>query len=234
MTTKNEMHHGKRGSTITTGEQVMNWSPEELTRQLASKGVPIGDVFIRHRIDGKVVSMLTDKEYEKFGFEAIGDLLHVKRAVASIQQSVRSYKRHQILWEKGEFIDASCWDNMVGSYANCCTTQPKLGKYTLATTSLAVTSYAKSTTNFFLQCFATNERKVDNVPLSLIQDVDIDIETPSCYQATCCSIKGTSRVIVQYVEEGKPHELTLFLKPEDGVEAQKMIRDAIDENSSKV
>jgi hypothetical protein len=38
----------------------------------------------------------------------------------------------------------------------------------------------------------------------------------------------------EYVEGGNPHQLTLFLKPEDGVEAQKMIRDAIDENSSKV
>lgn len=210
------------------------WSPEQLTAHLVKQGVPIGDRFITHRIDGSLVGILTDKDYDKLGFDAIGDMLRVKSCVAVLQKQIKSYERDHVIWEGEMFRDTSCWASCFVCF-ECCLDVVPLDKYKLSGSNLQVIQFSKTNTNPCLACCYPTQRAVDNIALATVKDVDMNMQKPSCVSSTFCCLKGRAEVILSHMGADVDSKCTtLCVSSDQGMSVQKIIRDAIADNTSKI
>jgi hypothetical protein len=215
-------------------EEFVKWTPEQLTNHLKERGAPVGDKFIRHRIDGSLVGLLTDKNYETIGFEAVGDMLRVQICVSVFQKEMKAYQRDHIIWEAESYRDKPCYAKCCVCF-KCCYDFVPPNKYKLTSSNLQVIQFSKVNSNpCVASCYPT-KRSVDNIALAHVKDVDVDIERPGCFSTTCCGLKGVANVILSHAgADSDGNTTTLVVRGDTAMEVQKMLRDAIADNNSKI
>lgn len=228
----NEMAALKSSNPLPSVEEFSKWSPEQLTSSLQASGVPIGDRFIIHRIDGSLVGMMADKDYETLGFDALGDMLRVKRAIAVLQKQIKGHQRDAIIWESESYQDKSCLSKCS---IRCCCPADQSDKYKLTGSNLQVIEHSRASKNPCLACCYPTARSVDNIALASIKDVDVNMQKPSCISATFCCLKGRAEVMLSHSGADVDNDATtLYLAADDGIKVQKIIRDAVSENISRI
>ena len=227
---KNILH--SEGQKLPTYDEFKKWDANQLSQYLVSQGIPIGDCLILHRIDGSIVECLTDKDYERLGFTAVGDMLRVKASIAKLQKQAIASKRDTVIWEGEKYMDLSCVARLFGCFA-CDEIPPD--KYKLTGSNLQVTKFSRSNPNPCLACCYPTQRAVDNIALATVKDVDVNVQKPGCISGVCCCVKGRAEVVLSHMGADVDNAATtLYLAGDVGMSVQQIIRDAVADNTAKI
>jgi hypothetical protein len=94
-------------------ENWSKWSPERLSGFLKKAGLgDYGEMFINHKISGRLAPCLTDADLKEMGVSIVGDRLRLKAVAAALGQKARYETRTKTWWEGTEqlyFSDVQKW-----------------------------------------------------------------------------------------------------------------------------
>eukprot|EP01031_Cornospumella_fuschlensis_P045422 gene45422-55580_t len=78
--------------------QYHSWSAEQITAFLKSRGVPVGNNLIEHKIAGDLLDDLTEDDYGNLGYESIGDKIRVHKAIIQLLNERKVYPTYHAYW----------------------------------------------------------------------------------------------------------------------------------------
>ena len=201
-----------------------NWDENELANFL--RKAKLGDyseMFITHKISGRLAPLLTDAQLKEMGVSIVGDRLRIKSLIQNMKWKIRYNTRSKILWEGTErlyFSDASklCW--------TCCGIFPDdPSTYKLTTTHLKIKTVDPLRCGPIKLC-CSYDYNINNVDLSKVDDVDVvGVPSPCCIRILCCA-PGKEIVEVKSSAEGK---LLIVLQKGQGDHVSTLIMNQIEE-----
>jgi len=198
--------------------KVSTWSSQDVAKWAGAKGFEeYAGPIMEHKISGKILPLLDEKQLKEMGFALVGPRLKFQKALREIQKGERQRKRKEILWEADQLRHGPCGGCLPFGFPCCCCAQPP-AHYRLSAYKLSV-SEANVQCPMCAQCcgytFATN-----NIDLHDVQDVDTVAEQPGCCH-------GMAFVTVQ-MKNGEPPQ-QMSMEPERVQEVSQMIQQAVEE-----
>lgn len=211
---------------------------EELTKKIEEAGCPIGSVLIENRITGDLLRQIGQDEYKMLGVPFVGDYLRLKKAVGHLQMQARAARRNTIIWKAEEYDP----DNRCCGLP-CCPIQPTGNVFKLTPSTLIIETrlpvfccgvLCKGTVASVVRSVNGEQTAVDNIKLGMIEDVDMGQLKPGCCAAMCgdAPIDGI-HVTMKSTGANQGKKYSFFIEGGKGIEAQQMIRDAIDESMAE-
>mmetsp|Transcript_2729 Transcript_2729/g.3885 ORF Transcript_2729/g.3885 Transcript_2729/m.3885 type:complete len:231 (+) Transcript_2729:60-752(+) len=207
-------------------ENWATWSPERLCGFLKKAGLgDYGEIFINHKISGRLAPLLSDADLKEMGVSIVGDRLRLKAVIGALGTRARYEKRTKTWWEGKEQLYFSDAQQCLCTCAGCCPDDPST--YKLTSNHLRV-----KTVNPFrcgpVRLCCCNEYKINNVDLSKVNDVDIFGEPAPCVWRVCCCAAGRDHIQIQTPTE-KEGTLVLTVQQGTGERISGMILHQIEE-----
>jgi hypothetical protein len=97
------------------------WTPQELVIFLKKAGLAdYGEVFLKHRISGRLAPLLTDANLKEMGIFIVGDRLRIMAVIHALGRKVRYDHRTKIWWEGTERLYFSDIEKGFWTCGGCC------------------------------------------------------------------------------------------------------------------
>jgi len=184
-------------------------------------GGDYGEVFLKHKIDGRIAHRMQDKDLKEMGIESVGDRHRLVQEFEKIAKIQEQKDREKTLWEGDEIL---YFNGLQGCCTTCCGCFPDdPAHYTLTGTHLTIKSDDPCRCGPIPCCFG-HKYTVDNIDLTHVKDVDVQGVSPTCTQACCCG-KPQEHVIITAQPDGKKE---LHLRKEEGTKVSKMILNQVE------
>ena len=163
------------------------WDTNELASFLKNKA-KLGDyseMFVHHKISGRIAPLLTDQDLKDMGITIVGDRLRIKSLLHHMKWKKRYQSRNKVIWEDTERLyysnaEQMCW--------TCCGLFPDdPSTYKLTNTHLKIKTVDPLRCGP-IKCCCCYEYHVNNVDLSKIDDVDVvGVPSPCFARVFCCA-----------------------------------------------
>ena len=80
-----------------------SWTAPRMADYLKKAGLgEYGEIFINHKITGRLSPLLTDADLKEMGISIIGDRLRIKALILALGRKVRYDTRTKVIWEGEE------------------------------------------------------------------------------------------------------------------------------------
>ena len=171
-------HNNLRVSDEARAHEVSKWSVDEVAGWAAKEGFGFyAGALQKHAISGKVLPVLTDANLREIGFELVGPRIEFQQALKHIQRGARMAQRNEVLWEADELRLGPCGGVLPWYFPCCCVAQPpahyKLNHYKLQLSEAVVPCGG------LCACLGYS-LQTDNLELSELEDIDVQITHPTC------------------------------------------------------
>jgi len=165
-----------------------SWNSEQLADYFDSHG--LGDyreVLIYHKITGKIAPQLTDDDLKDIGVKIVGDRCRFRHVIKSLGRKARQVQRNKLYWAGKErvFFGAAEW-----CVSTCFGLFPEdPSTYRLTTNHLRIKTVEPLRCGpIRLCCCAAHQ--INNVDLTHVDDVDMEMIPPPFLQQCLCCAKG--------------------------------------------
>jgi hypothetical protein len=97
------------------------WSAQDFASFLKKAGMAdYGEVFLKHKISGRLAPLLKDMDLKEMGITIVGDRLRLKAIIQSLGRKKRYNTRTKIWWEGTEQLYFSDAERCLGTCGGCC------------------------------------------------------------------------------------------------------------------
>lgn len=170
------------------------WTPEQLANFFSKTGLgQYHEVFLRHRISGRLAPLLTNEQLKEMGIQIVGDRLRILAIAQAFSHKARYDKRTKSLWEGTEQLYFTDCFKFCCTAGGCCPDDPST--YKLTSNHLRVKTVEPSRIGPVKLC-CCYQYSIDNVDLSKVDDVDIMGEPAPCCQRVLCCAPGRDHVVI--------------------------------------
>ena len=153
--------------------------------------------------------MVSDADLKDIGIDIVGDRCRFRQLIKTLGRKARHAQRTKIIWEGKERIFFSRFEACVGT---CCFIFPEdPSTYKLTNNHLKVKTVEPARIGPIRLC-CCNSYKVNNVDLSIVEDVDINGVPAPCIQQCFCCAAGKDIIEVDLAGD----EPTVFLTVREG------------------
>mmetsp|Transcript_23283 Transcript_23283/g.65970 ORF Transcript_23283/g.65970 Transcript_23283/m.65970 type:complete len:232 (-) Transcript_23283:219-914(-) len=204
-----------------------SWDSAQLVEYLAKAGVgEYGEMFMAHKITGRLAPLLTDNDLKEMGIAIVGDRLRVKAIIHNLGRKVRFDTRMKILWEGTERVYHSSAQE---TCFTCCGFFPiDPSTYKLTHNHLRIKKVTPARCGPIELC-CCKEYTINSIDLSKIDDVDVLGEpAPCCVRVFCCA---AGRDLIELQTKTKPEDakVVLALRQGDGERVSTIIMNQIED-----
>lgn len=210
-----------------------SWTPQEVANYFSARGYgEYAELWVRHRLSGSRVVLLSPSDLEQMGIACIGDRLGIQQELRVLKSAARQAQRNAVVAEHFEAYPGSCFEQAIRTTCCPCFCPWERSHFSLTSSTLKIRNYHVQRC-FGCSCTCFGGRwATDTVRLDRIVDVDTIVTVKGC--ACCSERKCTVEVTSQAGTHAESDEsritssVMLLDAPEGEVFAQQ-IRDQMDE-----
>mmetsp|Transcript_12726 Transcript_12726/g.35802 ORF Transcript_12726/g.35802 Transcript_12726/m.35802 type:complete len:231 (-) Transcript_12726:588-1280(-) len=164
---------------------IQEMTPEDVGKWLDDQGLgDLSSAFVRHKITGRYLVLLTQTDLEKMGIDLIGDQKAVLEELAEVKRAARRVLRDQILWAGKEKVFDNCCQELCSTCCFLCPIPP--ARYTLTNQALKITDVDICRCFGSIRCTLCGvQTKQNNIDLNYVKDVDFQVRGPHALPADC-------------------------------------------------
>mmetsp|Transcript_12728 Transcript_12728/g.35810 ORF Transcript_12728/g.35810 Transcript_12728/m.35810 type:complete len:243 (-) Transcript_12728:330-1058(-) len=159
---------------------IQEMTPEDVGKWLDDQGLgDLSSAFVRHKITGRYLVLLTQTDLEKMGIDLIGDQKAVLEELAEVKRAARRVLRDQILWAGKEKVFDNCCQELCSTCCFLCPIPP--ARYTLTNQALKITDVDICRCFGSIRCTLCGvQTKQNNIDLNYVKDVDFQVHKSCC------------------------------------------------------
>eukprot|EP00980_Cylindrotheca_fusiformis_P010868 scaffold2466_cov120-Cylindrotheca_fusiformis.AAC.4 len=211
-------------------DNYQEWTPQDVAGFLRKSGLgDYSEVFLKHKISGRLIHLLTENDLKDMGINIVGDRLRIKSLTNALGKKKRYDRRAKVWWEGTERIYFSDAQKCCCTFGGCCPEDPST--YKLTTNHLKIKTVEPRRIGCVrLPC--CNDWSVNNVDLSQVVDVDVVGEPAPCFQRVCCCAHGKGYVEITTESPGaldNDDRIRLSLEKHEADKASELILANIEE-----
>eukprot|EP00980_Cylindrotheca_fusiformis_P010869 scaffold2466_cov120-Cylindrotheca_fusiformis.AAC.5 len=211
-------------------ENYQEWTPQDVAEYLKDSNLgAYSEAFLKHKISGRLLHLLTDSDLKDMGISIVGDRLRIKSLTGALGKKQRYDRRAKVWWEGTERLYFSDCEGCCMTLGGCCPEDPST--YKLTTNHLKIKTVEPSRIGCVrLPC--SHEWSVNNIDLSQVADVDVIGEPAPCFQKVCCCAHGKGHIEITTESPGAlddDNRIRLSLTKEQADKASGLILANVEE-----
>jgi hypothetical protein len=202
---------------------VESWDEHRLADFFEEEGLGIyRELIVRHRINGRVASQLTDMDLKDMHINIIGDRCRFRHLLSSLKRKTRANQRNKLIWSGNERVFFDSCERFFGTCFFLCPENPST--YKLTNSHLKIKTVDPIRFGPFRLCCCT-EYKVNNIDLTQVNDIDMEGSPAPFIQECLCCANGKEILEISTDEE----EVKIILEAGEGDNISSLIMTQVEE-----